>query len=101
MAHWNAGSAHLHNKMDELEQVVSDLHPHVLGVSEANFKLGHSLDDVQLQEYDLVLSKTFGNNRLGINRVVCYKHQSLLGKVRGDLMDDNWLELGLPKKRSS
>ena len=56
LAHWNAGSAHLHNKMDELEQVVSDLHPHVLGVSEANFKLGHSLDDVQLQEYDLVLS---------------------------------------------
>ena len=30
LAHWNAGSAHLHNKMDEIEQVVADLHPHVL-----------------------------------------------------------------------
>ena len=96
LAHWNAGSAHLHNKMDELEQVV-------LGVSEANFKLGHSLDDVQLQEYDLVLSKTFGNDSLGVSRVVCYKHQSMVSKVREDLMDDNfssiWLELGLPRKK--
>ena len=103
LAHWNAGSAHLYNKMDELEQVVADLHPHVLGVSEANFKLEHSLDDVQLQEYDLVLSKTIENDRLGVSRVVCYKHQSLVGKVRDDLMSDNfssiWLELGLPRKK--
>ena len=51
----NAGSAHLHNKMDDLEQVVADHHPHVLGISKANFNQRHSLDDVQIQEYDLVL----------------------------------------------
>ena len=103
LAHWNAGSAHLHNKMDDLEQVVADHHPHVLGISEANFKQGHSLDDVQIQEYDLVLSKTIGNDRLGVSRVVCYKHQSMVGKVREDLMSDQfssiWLELGLPGKK--
>ena len=38
LAHWNAGSAHLGNKMVELQQVVAGLHPHVLGISEANFK---------------------------------------------------------------
>ena len=38
IAHWNAGSAHLHNKMDDLESVIADFKPHILGVSEANFK---------------------------------------------------------------
>ena len=103
MAHWNAGSAHLHNKMDELQEVVADLHPHVLGISEANFRKTHTLEDVQIQDYDLVLSKMIENDRFGVSRVVCYKHQSLIGKVRDDLMDDSfssiWLELGLPRKK--
>ena len=69
LAHWNAGSAHLHNKMDEIEQVVADLHPHVLGISEANFKSEHSIDDVQIQDYDLILSKTVENDQLRVSRV--------------------------------
>ena len=104
IAHWNAGSAHLHNKVNELEQVVAGLHPHVLGVSEANFKRGHYLSDVQIEDYELILSKTFENENLNISRVVCYKHNSMVGKVREDLMCDHqfssiWLELGLPGKK--
>ena len=103
LAHWNAGSAHLCNKMNELEQVVSGLHPHVLGISEANFKLGHDLDDVQLKDYDLILSKTIENDDLRISRIACYKHNSMVGKVREDLMCNSfssiWLELGLPGKK--
>ena len=89
--------------MDELEQVVSDIHPHVLGISEANFKKGHSLEDVQIQDYELILSKTFENENLEVSRVVCYKHASMVGKVRDDLMSESfssiWLELGLPRKK--
>ena len=103
LAHWNAGSAHLVNKMHEIEQVVSDNHPHLLGISEANLKRDHDIDDVQLQEYDLILSKTIDNDNLQVSRVVCYKHQSLVGNVREDLMSDQfssiWLEIGLPGKR--
>ena len=103
LAHWNAGSSYLCNKIDEIEEVIADLHPHVLGISEANFKNIHSLDDVQIQEYDLIFSKTLENDMLGVSRVVCYKHQSMIGKVRDDLMDDKfssiWLELGLPRKK--
>ena len=103
MAHWNAGSAHLHNKMDELESVIAEHHPHILGISEANFRKDHSLEEVQIENYDLVLSKTIENEYLGVSRVVCYKHHSVVGKVREDLMDGNmssiWLELGLPKKK--
>ena len=47
--------------MTELEQVVAGLHPHVLGISEANFKKGHNLEDVQIEHYDLLLSKTIEN----------------------------------------
>ena len=103
LAHWNAGSAHLKNKMHEIEQVVSENHPHLLGISEANFKRGHDVEEVQLDDYDLILSKTIENDQLQVSRVVCYKHQSLVGKVREDLMSDQfssiWLEIGLPGKK--
>ena len=102
LAHWNAGSAHLKNKMHEIEQVVSEYHPHVLGISESNLKKTHDLDEVQLQEYDLILSKTIDNDQLEVSRVVCYMHQSLMCKVREDLMSDQfssiWVEIGLPRR---
>ena len=89
--------------MHEIEQVVSENHPHLLGISEANLKQMHDLDNVQLQEYDLITSKTMENDQLKVSRVVCYMHQSLVGKVRNDLISDEfssiWLELGLPGKR--
>ena len=86
LAHWNAGSAHLRNKMNELEHVVASLHPHVLGISEANFKKNHELEDVQLDGYDLILSKTIENEDLQISKIACYKHNSMVGTVREDLM---------------
>ena len=102
LARWNAGSTHLTNKMHEIEQVVSENRPHLLGISEATFRRGHEIEEVQLEEYDLILSKTFDNDQLQISRVVCYKHQSLVGKVREDLMSDQfssvWVEIGLPGK---
>ena len=89
--------------MTELELAVADHQPHLLGVSEANFKQDHDVEDVQLEDYELFFSNTLGNNDLGISRVVCYKHISLVGGLRPDLMCDNfssiWMEIGLPGKR--
>ena len=90
LAHWNAGSAHLVNKMHEIEQVVAEHNPHLLGISESNFKRVHDIENVQLQDYDLVLSKTFDNDQLEISRIVCYKHHSLVGQVREDLISDEF-----------
>ena len=64
--------------MNEIEQVVSDNKPHLLGISEANLKSVHDLQEVQLPEYELVLSKTIGNEQLKVSRVICYMHQSLV-----------------------
>ena len=77
--------------MNELEHVVAGLHPHVLGISEANFKKNHDLEDVQLDDYDLNLSKTIENEDLNISRIACYKHNSMVGKVRKeDLLCDKF-----------
>ena len=103
LAHWNAGSAHLHNKMNQLELAVADHQPHILGVSEANFKQVHDLQDVQIADYELFFSKTLENNNLSISRIACYKHNSLVWDIRPDLMCDSfssiWMEIGLPRKR--
>ena len=36
IAHWNKGSAFLQNKMPEIRNIISGLHPHIIGISEAN-----------------------------------------------------------------
>ena len=82
---------------------MADYHPHILGISEANFKQGHDIEDVQLADYDMFLSNTFDNDDLAVSRVVAYKHQSLVGSLQQDLMSDNfssiWMEVGLPRKQ--
>ena len=89
--------------MDEVELAVAEHHPHLLGISESNLQRSHDIADVQLQDYDLITSKTMENDHLQVSRVVCYMHNSLIGKVREDLMSDEfssiWLEIGLPGKR--
>ena len=90
LAHWNAGSALLHNKMNQLELAVADHQPHLLGISEANFKQVHDLQDVQIADYELFFSKTLENNNLSISRIACYKHNSLVGDIRPDLMFDSF-----------
>ena len=79
---------------------MAEHHPHIFGISESNLHKGHDLQDVQLQDYELVISKTMDNDQLEVSRVVCYLHSSIVGKVRHDLMSDQfssiWVEVGLP-----
>ena len=101
LCHWNAGNAHLRNKVNSIESVVSRYSPHILGISEANLLQRHDLSEVQIEDYELIL--TMDNANLEYSRVVVYKHSSIIGKVRKDLMSPQfssvWLECGLPRKR--
>ena len=36
LGHWNAGSAFLENKINDIENVIATHHPHLFGISEAN-----------------------------------------------------------------
>ena len=103
ICHWNMGSAHLENKTNEIETVLADLRPHVLGISESNIFRWHNIENVMMEDYELFTSTTLENPNLEVSRVVVYKHKSIIAKVRKDLMDDNfsfiWMEMGLPNKR--
>ena len=101
ICHWNKGGSHLQNKMPELRNIVSGIHPHIFGVSEANLHHHHDQDLVQLNDYDLHLPHTLSNPSLKVSRIVTYTHKSIIAKARADLMSDTissiWLEVGLPR----
>ena len=101
--HFNKGNAHLCNRIHEIENIISTHRPHILGLSEANFFQHHDLDSVQIENYKLINAKTLNNPELKVSRVCVYLHNSMVGKIREDLMDDNfssiWVEVGLPQKR--
>ena len=101
--HWNAGARHLKNKINDIEHVISTYRPDILGISEANFKKEHSLEDVQIENYSLFLCNTLENPSLNISRVVVYVHNDIAVKRRTDLMNDTfssiWLEISLPRKK--
>ena len=103
IVHWNKGSSYLENKMNEIEPIIQQHHPHIFGLSEANLFDHHDQNNVQLPKYTLHPCPTLSNSKLKVSRVVVYTHNSLVVKARPDLMNDNisaiWLEVGLPRKR--
>ena len=103
ICHWNKGGSHLQNKMPEIRQLVSGLHPHILGISEANLFPNHDQSLVQLTDYNLHLPLTLSGQDNKYCRVVTYTHKSLVAKLRPDLMSETcssiWLEVGLPRHK--
>ena len=101
--HFNKGSSFLANGMHEIENIIIKHRPHLLGISESNFFRGHDYDNVQIENYKFITAKTLENEDLKVSRVCVYLHNSMVGKIREDLMDENfssiWLEVGLPQKR--
>ena len=83
---WNKGGGYLQNKMPELNNIINGLHPHVLGISEANLKDTHDQNLVHLEDYILHTCPTITNPNLLTSRVVVYTHKSLVVKLRPDLM---------------
>ena len=103
MAHINLGGGFLINRKNEIEHIIGDYKPHVLGISETRFEHNHSLEDVNIDNYDLYLCKTLQNPQLRTSRCAVYVHKDVVVKERLDLMNETfssvWLELGLPKQK--
>ena len=74
---WNKGGGYLVNKMPEIKNIVNNLHPHILGISEANLKHSHDQSLVQLDNYVLHICPTISNPNVNTSRVVSI-HTSLL-----------------------
>jgi hypothetical protein len=101
--HCNKGSSHLENKRNEIETLIDKYHPHILGLSEANLHSHHDENNVQFPDYTLHTCPTINKPLLEVSRVVVYTHNSLVVKLRPDLMNDSissiWVEICLPRKR--
>ena len=103
IAHFNKGSGYLISKKNEIENLVSGLHPHVFGISEANLMKNQDYEDVQISDYVLHKCPTLDNPNLEYSRIVVYTHKSLICKPRLDLMSEDcssiWLQVGLPNQK--
>ena len=95
LSHWNAGNANLENEINEIENIIADHHPHLLGISEANLKNNHCFNNCKISDYDLITCKN-ENESLQTS----LQHSSVVAKVREDLMSEwfssIWLEVGFP-----
>ena len=104
--YWNKGSSLLKNKMHNIKSLVQDHSPHIFGLGEANLKLGHDLEDVNIPGYNLHADNVINCSQLANTaRVVVYTHNLLKVKRRFDLEVENvsavWLECGLPNQKKS
>ena len=103
IAHLNKGPGHLATKINDIENVISGLHPHILGVSEANLFHHQDLQKVQIADYNLLTYPTLSNPDLNYSRIVTYVHKSIVCKTRPDLMSNNytsiWIQVGLPRQK--
>ena len=96
ISHWNMGNTHLPNKMREIERIIQQERPSILGISEANMKENQDLEKVTVQGYKLFTCK-HNENSTGIKRLVVYAKEGLNIRIREDLMDESfcsiWLEV--------
>ena len=103
LCHWNKGSSFLENSMTEIEHIVAEYKPHILGISESNFHSYQNLENVQINDYKLYLADTLDNAELNISRIAVYVHKDVVVNVRHDLMTDSfssiWLEVGLRRQK--
>ena len=81
IVHFNKGGGFLATKKPEIECIVAKLHPHILGISEANLFEGQNQMDVAISDYNLYLCPTMYNPELAYSRIVVYVHKSLVCKV--------------------
>jgi hypothetical protein len=72
LCHWNKGPGFLSTKLNEVENVIHGYHPHILGISEANFHSKHDDQDVQIENYDVHFSKSLKNPQFQISRLAVY-----------------------------
>ena len=75
ICHWNKGPGFLQNNVTEVKNIVNKLHPHIIGISEANLHQHHDQGLVQLEDYVLHISPTINNASLKTSRIVVYTHQ--------------------------
>ena len=84
--------------MNEIEISVSRMKPSVLGIGEAIFDNSTNFTTVQRPGYTLFTAKTIENPRLHMSRVVAYMSEGMSGKIREDLMSEDFSSISIELK---
>ena len=97
---WNKGGANqpLHEKSNEIEELIKENNFTVFGVVEANFFAVNQVEDIEISGYNVVWDKGRENSMRKNARTVLFIRQDIGYKIRNDLMDEStpeiWIELG-------
>ena len=95
MCHWNAGSSYLINKINEIEAVISNYKPHIIGFSEVCYSAVHSVDQTKIDDYKVYFAKTLDNPSLEVSRVTVYVHNDVQSKLGWTLCQKSLVLFGL------
>ena len=86
----------LYNKVSEVKNLIKQEKPHILGISESELKIHHSVNSLKVPGYDLLLPKSW--DVLGKARVVVYIKKTLVYEHLVDLEQADvqtiWLRAG-------
>ena len=97
------GCLSLHIKKSDIENIIKDYNPHVLGLGEANFWHDHDRADSEQPGYELHLDSSLDNLELGVARVAVYARKSFKVTRRADVECKNVsavsLQCGLPHQK--
>ena len=103
LAHINLGGGFLINKVSEIERIVSDQNPHVLGLSETRFEKSQDVNQLAVDKYQIYFADTLLCPEKECSRLAVLVHEDVVVKVRHDLMNTAfssiWLEIGFRNQR--
>ena len=83
MVLWKKGSTDLPNKMTDIFQIVDDMSPDIIALTEAQLKQDIPLQEVCIPKYILFTDGLYKYGRT--SRTVVYIHQQISVKVRDEL----------------
>ena len=103
MMHWNAGPAFLERKLHNIEAIVSDKKPHIIGISEANLRREVDKLEVNIEGYILEYLEALENDEVNLSRLCVYIRSDIKYKRLTNLENRTdaaiWLEIGMNKGR--
>ena len=97
ICHWNAGSAHFQNKLEDVEACLLTNNLDIMGVSEANCNMDTPLYETRIEGYSMVWPKMVINSANNMARLLLIIKDGISFKVCEDLMSPDaanvWIEL--------
>ena len=99
--HWNMGSRHWRRKTNEIVQILSEKHPDIFLISEANLQIETPLVESCIPNYSTVYPKTL--KKTGVARLVALIKDGVHLEVKHDWMEDHtasiWMEVNQHGKK--